>query len=274
MLGDKIKSLRKNKNITQEELSLFLSVSPQAVSKWERNLSTPDISLLPVIAGYFGITIDELLSFKPDALTYKERFIRFMSDNGALKFGRFPLSDGRISPYEILTANFSGGSQLSKIGEFFAECIRENNVRTNLLYANTYKESHIITATSMVMFRKYGVDMKLCIENRSGSLPTPNDSVTIIKDTTATGGTLRWMIGNLKENYGIVPTDIVLAVDRDEKEPDSTLTARHGIERDFGVKIHSIVNIDDIIRALDDRIIPGSDFIAELSEYRERYRGE
>ena len=273
MLGDKIKSLRKNKNITQEELSLFLSVSPQAVSKWERNLSAPDISLLPAIAGYFGITIDELLSYKPDALTYKERFIRFMSDNGALKFGSFTLSDGRVSPYEIHTESFSDGSQLSKIGEFFAQCIRENNVRTNLLYANTYKESHIITATSMVMFQKYGVDVKLCIENKSGSLPTVSDRVTIIKDTTATGATLRWMLENIKENYGIVPTDIILAVDRAERSSDSEFTARHGIERDYGVKIHSIVDIDDIVRALNDRIIPGADYLPEIEEYREKYKG-
>ena len=60
LIGEKIKRLRKNKNVTQTQLAEALSVSPQSVSKWETHLSAPDISLLPVIARYFGITMDEL----------------------------------------------------------------------------------------------------------------------------------------------------------------------------------------------------------------------
>ena len=72
LLGNKIQILRKNKNLTQQELVEKLSVSSQAVSKWERNLSAPDISMLPVIARFFGITMDELFNYRLDALTYKE----------------------------------------------------------------------------------------------------------------------------------------------------------------------------------------------------------
>ena len=50
LIGDKIRSLRKNKNITQTQLAEVLSVSAQSVSKWENHLSVPDISVLPVIA--------------------------------------------------------------------------------------------------------------------------------------------------------------------------------------------------------------------------------
>lgn len=59
-LGNKIKALRLSKGITQETLAAGLSVSAQAVSKWETNVSTPDIQLLPEIAVYFGVSIDEL----------------------------------------------------------------------------------------------------------------------------------------------------------------------------------------------------------------------
>ena len=101
LIGDKIRSLRKNKNITQTQLAEVLSVSAQSVSKWENHLSVPDISVLPVIARYFGITMDDLFSYRLDALTYKERFIRFMVDNGLLRFEDRPLSNGRVSPYYI-----------------------------------------------------------------------------------------------------------------------------------------------------------------------------
>lgn len=60
-LADKLKSLRKEKNISQEKLAQYLNVSVQAVSKWENSNTYPDISLLPEIARFFGITIDELL---------------------------------------------------------------------------------------------------------------------------------------------------------------------------------------------------------------------
>lgn len=60
-LGEKLKSLRKEKNISQEKLAQYLNVSFQAVSKWENGSTYPDIELLPEISRFFGITVDELL---------------------------------------------------------------------------------------------------------------------------------------------------------------------------------------------------------------------
>lgn len=63
-LADKLKDLRKSKNISQEKLAEYLGVSYQAVSKWENGVTSPDILLLPDIARYYGITVDELLQVK------------------------------------------------------------------------------------------------------------------------------------------------------------------------------------------------------------------
>lgn len=60
-LADKLKELRKSKNVSQEKLAEYLGVSYQAVSKWENGVTSPDILLLPDIARYYGITVDELL---------------------------------------------------------------------------------------------------------------------------------------------------------------------------------------------------------------------
>lgn len=67
-LGNSISEKRKAKGLTQEELAVKLGVSPQAVSKWENNLSCPDISLLPEISKIFGISVDELLGVEPAAV--------------------------------------------------------------------------------------------------------------------------------------------------------------------------------------------------------------
>ena len=63
-LSDKLKELRNQKNISQEKLAQYLNVSFQAVSKWENGNSYPDITLLPDIARFFDITVDELYASK------------------------------------------------------------------------------------------------------------------------------------------------------------------------------------------------------------------
>lgn len=62
-LGEKIKELRKAKGISQEILANYLGVSFQAVSKWENDSTLPDVTMIPAIASFFGVTTDELLDF-------------------------------------------------------------------------------------------------------------------------------------------------------------------------------------------------------------------
>ena len=67
ILCDTISRLRKQADITQEQLADQLGVSPQAVSKWESRRSCPDIGLLPQLARIFGTTIDQLFGLSPKA---------------------------------------------------------------------------------------------------------------------------------------------------------------------------------------------------------------
>ena len=62
-LDKNLRFLRKNHNLTQEELAEALGLSPQTISKWENNVTSPDISLLPLLADYYNISIDELLQY-------------------------------------------------------------------------------------------------------------------------------------------------------------------------------------------------------------------
>ena len=62
-LGAKIKSLRKDKNISQEVLAKHLGISAQAVSKWEQGVTLPDVAVIPAIASYFCVSTDELFDF-------------------------------------------------------------------------------------------------------------------------------------------------------------------------------------------------------------------
>lgn len=69
-MGSRISEFRKKKGMTQEDLAAKIGVSAQAVSKWENDVSCPDISLLPTLAGTLGITTDELLTGKSDAVKF------------------------------------------------------------------------------------------------------------------------------------------------------------------------------------------------------------
>ncbi len=60
-IGQRIAFLRKEKDYTQEQMSMLLNITPQAVSKWEKGNALPDTSLLPLLAKVLGVSIDKLL---------------------------------------------------------------------------------------------------------------------------------------------------------------------------------------------------------------------
>lgn len=71
-LGQRLQRFRKRANLTQEEVATKLNITPQAVSKWENDVSAPDISLLGEIADMFGVTVDELLGRQPQTIYLPE----------------------------------------------------------------------------------------------------------------------------------------------------------------------------------------------------------
>lgn len=271
VIASKIRILRKNKNMTQEELAEVLLVSPQAVSKWENGQSVPDVELLPVIARYFEITMDEFFNYRLDALNYKERFIRFMADNGVLKFGQFELNSGRVSPYYIDTGCYKSAAQISKLGEFYADCIRDNNLHTQLLYGEDGKTTPLVISVSMVLYNKYGMDINYCIHNELGTFLKPGMEVVIIEDTLTSGDSLKQTIKELKQ-MGVNVSGIVVSVDRQEKDVKRSTNAGENIAKEYGIKVFSIVMLEDIINAMKNGVI-GAGYLDAMIAYRNEYGG-
>ena len=240
----------------------------------ENHLSRPDISLLPIIARFFGVTMDELFSYRLDALSYKERFIRFMADNGVLQFGRFPLRCGRISPYFINAGNYKSSGQIAKLGEFYAACIRENNIDSRLLVGNTPSEIPLMIATGMVLFNQYGLDVPYSIDGAIGKHLEPNDKITLIKDTLTTGHSLRKALRSLEKISAESGYHVIVSVDRMERGEDSNLSAGKALERTSPVKIHALVTVDDIIRAMENGVIGGKEHLDAMKQYRKEYGGK
>lgn len=272
-IGDKIRLLRKNKNITQMQLAEALSISSQSVSKWENHLSSPDITVLPQIAQYFGITMDELFGYRLDTLNYQERFIRFMTNNGMLRFGTFTLKSGRKSPYLIHSGYNRTGSQMSKLGEFYAECIKEHEIESNCLIGINDREISLVTATSMTLFNKYGIDSSHCVDYNIENDAFSSHEITLITDAFTSGATLCAALDRIQIKMGKYPSNIVVCVDRMERSDNSSLSAKHVIESKYGINIHPIVNADDIVKAVESGVITASEHLEALKNYVNRYKG-
>ena len=81
--SDIFKTLRKDKQLTQEQAAEIFGVSPQAISRWENASSCPDITLLPAIASYFETTVDELLGLKKTVKKQKVLYFQFCYQESA-----------------------------------------------------------------------------------------------------------------------------------------------------------------------------------------------
>jgi len=85
--GNKIRELRKKKGITQEQLASALNISPQAVSKWEMSAGYPDVSLIPILAGYFEVSLDVLFDY--DASQIKQKVEDILDEASRYFWGNF-----------------------------------------------------------------------------------------------------------------------------------------------------------------------------------------
>lgn len=280
-IGSNIRKLRVSKGDTQEQLAKELQISFQSVSKWENGAASPDISFLPLIAEYFGVTIDELFSYKLNALSYKERFIKFMVNSGVLKFGEFKLKSGRISPYFINTGNYKTGSQISKLGDFYAECIKEHEIKADALYGPAYKGISLAISTGIILFNRYGLDWNYCFDRKEvkdhgeggmivGYQFKNGDKIVIVEDAITSGKALRESITKIKQLADVKVTDMIISVDRMEVG-NSNMSAVMEVEAEFGIKVHSIITVNDIITAIENGVVPGLEHLDKMKKYRELY---
>lgn len=262
-IGDNIRLLRKAKGVTQEGLAEAVHVSFQAVSKWE-NGGAPDIDTLPALASFFGVSIDELMGFKLNAFTNRERFIRFMADTGALKRGNFDLH-GYQSEYYVDSERFTTNAQYAKLGEYFADCIRESGIVFDSIIGMAYHGISLSVATALALYNKYGITVNYCHDRKladsrgrafCGHTPEDGERVLIVDDLINSGETLLGRIERLRENADVTIVAVAVIVERYEAGMKEHHPNGADILREkYGARILSVVNGDDIARAIEAGIV-------------------
>ena len=154
-LGEKIKTLRKQKNISQEVLAQYLGVTFQAVSKWETGTTMPDVATIPAIASFFGVSTDELFDFnlyvtqkQVEAIcheAYKYRFTDSAKSEKILREGlqRFPGNDIILNNLLYTMDYTDRADEVITLCKTLMESTRDDSVKYDAcrILASCYKEN-------------------------------------------------------------------------------------------------------------------------------------
>ncbi len=216
------------------------------------------------------------------AYTYKEEFIRFMVDNGVLKFGEFTLKSGRIAPYFINTGNYKTGKQLAKLGEYYAACIENNGLKADTLVGPAYKGIPLSVATAIALYHNYGKELNYCFDRKEakdhgegglfvGKQLVDGEKVILIEDVMTSGKALKEILPKLEAAANVRVVGMIISVDRREKALNSELSAVSQAKAEYGIDVYSVVTMDDIIAAIEQGVVEGKEHLEAMYAYRNTY---
>ena len=185
-------------------------------------------------------------------------------------------------PYFINCGNYKTGAQLARLGEYYAECIKDNDIPVETLFGPAYKGIPLAVSAVVALSNKFGYDVSYCFDRKEakdhgeggmfvGKKLTDGEKVVIIDDVMTSGKALGESMPKLKSAADVDVTGMVITVDRMEKALNTELSAVQQAYKDYGVKVYSIVNMNDIIKAIEDGIVDGKDYLEQMKAYRAQY---
>jgi orotate phosphoribosyltransferase len=208
----------------------------------------------------------------------REDFLRFAMQAGALRFGEFKTKAGRLSPYFFNSGQFNSGALLARLGEFYAKTLIAAGVEFEVLFGPAYKGIPLAAATAVAL-AQLGHDTPFAFNRKEakdhgegGTIVGASlaGRVMIIDDVITDGASKREAV-EIIHKAGARPAGVVISLDRMERGAEAGgLSAVREFERDFGIPVFSIADLDDLMALLEK---PADD--AQNRQYREavvRYR--
>ena len=212
---------------------------------------------------------------------HQSRFIDFMLDVGVLTFGDFTTKSGRKTPYFVNTGLYRSGDQLRELGRAYADAIESSFPQGfDVLFGPAYKGIPLVVAVSMA-FAERGRSVDFCFNRKEakdhgeggvlvGRRLADGDRVLIVEDVTTAGTSILETVPVLRAAAAVELAGLVVSVDRQERASDtSERTALVELAEEFGMPTAAIVNIDDVLEHLGDRLT--ADDLARVAQYRDRY---
>lgn len=218
---------------------------------------------------------------------YKKEFIEFMVESDVLKFGDFTLKSGRKSPFFMNAGAYVTGSQLMKLGEYYAQAIHEKfGDDFDVLFGPAYKGIPLSVATVIAYSKLYGKEIRYCSNRKEekdhgdtgillGSKLKDGDRVVIIEDVTTSGKSIEETFPIITSQAKIEIKGLMVSLNRMERGK-GTKCALDEIKDLYGFNTSAIVTMKDVSEYLYNREVKGrvvidDEIMGRIKKYYEEY---
>ncbi len=218
---------------------------------------------------------------------YKQQFVDFMLGAGVLKFGDFTLKSGRKSPFFMNAGGYVTGTQLKKLGEFYAKAIHDAfGDDFDVLFGPAYKGIPLGVATAIAYSDLYGKDIRYCSNRKEakdhgetgillGASLKDGDRVVIIEDVTTSGKSIEETYPILKAQADVVIVGMMVSLNRAEKGKGE-ISALKEISEVYGFPTGAIITMPEVVeylynREVDGKVLIDDELKARIDAYYAEY---
>lgn len=220
---------------------------------------------------------------------YKQEFIEFMVESDVLKFGEFTLKSGRISPFFMNAGAYVTGSQLMRLGEYYARAIHETyGDDFDVLFGPAYKGIPISVVTAVAFHNLYGKEVRYCSDRKEekdhgadkgsflGSKLKDGDRVVMIEDVTTSGKSMEETVPKVRGAADVTIVGLMVSLNRMEKGLGGEKSALEEIREKYGFETNAIVTMEEVVEHLYNRTCQGRVVIddtikAAIDDYYKQY---
>ena len=219
---------------------------------------------------------------------YKKEFIEFMVESDVLKFGDFTLKSGRKSPFFMNAGAYVTGTQLMRLGEYYATAIHENfGDDFDVLFGPAYKGIPLSVATVIAYAKLYGKEIRYCSNRKEikdhgdtgillGSKIKDGDRVVIIEDVTTSGKSIEETFPILMAQGDVQIKGLMVSLNRMEVGLGGKVSALDEIREKYGFEARAIVSMAEVVECLYNKPCQGKILVddtlkAEIDAYYNKY---
>ena len=206
---------------------------------------------------------------------YQSQFLDYCQIRGVLKFGRFTLKSGRVSPYFFNTGLFNTGADLVALGTYYAAAIVRSGVKFDLLFGPAYKGIPLAAVTASTLYQNHQLDISYAFDRKETKhhgeggniVGAPVQGQVMIIDDVITAGTAIRQSIQLIESLGASVNAVTIALDRQERGLGGQSAIRE-LEQ-TGIQIIPIIRLDDILQFLQSKHL--KQHLRAVENYRDQY---
>ena len=220
---------------------------------------------------------------------YKTEFIEFMVESEVLKFGDFTLKSGRKSPFFMNAGAYVTGSQLMRLGEYYAKAIHDNyGDDFDVLFGPAYKGIPIAVVTAIAYSNLYGKEIRYCSDRKEekdhgadkgsflGSKLQDGDRVIMIEDVTTSGKSMEETVPKVRGAADVEIKGLMVSLNRMEVGKGGEKCALDEVKDLYGFETAAIVDMAEVVEHLYNKEYNGEVIIddtlkAAIDAYYEQY---